>query len=71
MRKHLGILAGVALMFPAIVLADEKEDIVDTAVGAEKFKALVAAVSTLVRSPGISGRTSIGESSNLLIHRGY
>jgi uncharacterized surface protein with fasciclin (FAS1) repeats len=44
MRKHLGILAVVALMFPAVVLADEKKDIVDTAVGAEKFKTLVAAV---------------------------
>ncbi|MGP0070249.1 MAG: fasciclin domain-containing protein [Isosphaeraceae bacterium] len=44
MRKHLGILTVVALIFPAMVLADEKKDIVDTAVGAEKFKTLVAAV---------------------------
>jgi uncharacterized surface protein with fasciclin (FAS1) repeats len=44
MRKHLGILAVVALMFPAAAPADEKKDIVDTAVHAEKFKTLVAAV---------------------------
>ncbi len=33
MRKHLGILAVVALVFPAMVLADEKKDIVDVITG--------------------------------------
>ena len=42
MRKILGLLALAALALPAF--ADEKKDIVDTAVAAGDFKTLVAAV---------------------------
>ncbi len=42
MRKILGLFAVMALALP--VMADDKKDIVDTAVGAENFKTLVAAV---------------------------
>jgi len=42
MRTILGMVAALALVVPAF--ADEKKDIVDTAVGAGSFKTLVAAV---------------------------
>jgi uncharacterized surface protein with fasciclin (FAS1) repeats len=42
MRKFVGLLAILALAVP--VMAREGKDIVDTAVGAENFKTLVAAV---------------------------
>jgi uncharacterized surface protein with fasciclin (FAS1) repeats len=42
MRSLLGLFAFAALALP--VFADEKKDIVDTAVGAGSFKTLVAAV---------------------------
>jgi uncharacterized surface protein with fasciclin (FAS1) repeats len=42
MRSLLGLVVAAALVSPAF--ADEKKDIVDTAVGAGSFKTLVAAV---------------------------
>ena len=44
MRKLLTASALLILAAPALALADDKKDIVDTAVAAEKFKTLVAAV---------------------------
>src|SRR6476646_8889783 len=42
MRTFLGLVAAFALVVPAF--ADEKKDIVDTAVGAGQFKTLAAAL---------------------------
>ncbi|MHB1558132.1 MAG: fasciclin domain-containing protein [Isosphaeraceae bacterium] len=44
MRKFLTASALLILAAPALALAGDKKDIVDTAVAAEKFKTLVAAV---------------------------
>jgi uncharacterized surface protein with fasciclin (FAS1) repeats len=44
MRKFLTASALLILAAPALALADDRKDIVDTAVAAEKFKTLVAAV---------------------------
>ncbi len=44
MRKLLTASALLILAAPALALAGDKKDIVDTAVAAEKFKTLVAAV---------------------------
>ncbi len=44
MRKFLTASALLILAAPALALAGDKKDIVDTAVSAEKFKTLVAAV---------------------------